>query len=157
MNLLFKGAANRVLIAAASLVVAVGCSNMALIQRRNGSPLTAKIDRSDEDAFYVTTPPDSRYRIERGDVIDFDHPGNVIATIGLSLLITSIALWSLASEGDGNNGSGFVALPKIFALECLVAGLPMSLYGGAVYLRSVGATKPYRQRPNQLGPRFPRP
>ncbi len=161
MNLLAKGAANRHHIVAASLVLAMGCSNTAIVHRRSGTPITAKIDRSDDEALYVSTPPGSSYRIERRDVSDIDHPGNVVATIGLSLLAASIGLWSLTGQSDNynnnENGSGFVALPKIFALECLVIGLPMSIFGGAVYVRSVGATTPFHQNANQPGPRFPRP
>lgn len=100
---------------------------------------------------YVTTPSDARYRIEHQDVVDIDHPGNVIAMLGLSLLVTGAATWAAINQVE--NPSGFVAIPALFALECLVVGFPMAIYGGATYAQSVGAASPRQFNATQTGNR----
>jgi hypothetical protein len=123
---------------AAALTLAAGCGTTATISRHRGPTIEGTIDRSDRAALYVTTPPGPRYLIERADVVEIDHPGNVTAMVGLGYVAAGLAGLAVGYLPRGEK-SGFVAIPRAMGWMGLFIGVPLTLVGGGIYLRSRGA------------------
>jgi hypothetical protein len=119
----------------AALASAVGgCNATATIRRVRGPALVATIDRSDRDAIYVTTPAGPRYLVERSDVVGVDHPGKDLIVTGAAALVVS--LLGLGLTYRVQNPSGFIGIPRIFAVGGIVISVPMIVSGSAVYGQS---------------------
>jgi len=111
-----------------------GCLTNATIHRRTGPNLYASIDRSDPSTLYVTTPAADRYRVERSDIVDIDHPGKGAVWVGLGLATLGGLTWWLT--GRAENPSGFIGIPRFFAVSFIVIGVPTAVGGAASYTMS---------------------
>jgi hypothetical protein len=123
-----------VLVAAAMSLLAGGCATTATIRRQRGPTIEATIDRSDATALYATTPQGPRYRIERSDVVDIDHPGNL--AMGVGCLFATAGAGLLAIGYSARNPSGFVGIPVLMGWMSVVGGVPLALAGMWSWVRS---------------------
>jgi hypothetical protein len=125
------------------------CVSTATIKRRSGPTIEACIDRSDQDKVYVSATDGKHYAVDRSDMIDVDHPGNVLMTTGL--VISSFALLMLVSgilavksanpQGSGEDRFGGY-LNIWMGGGTLVWALPMALFGGFQWSDSQNALVP---------------
>lgn len=141
----------------AALCPTFGCSTTATLRRRSGPDIEGTIVRSDDQALYTDTNAGQRFRIERTDVREIDHPGNVTAVVGLSLIAIGIGLLMAIDQSTdksdparGEMQSGFAVIPAVLALECLIVSVPMTLIGGNTYGNSVSAANPPGQHKRTL-------
>src|SRR5436190_22598247 len=79
---------------AASVVLLsfTACSTTATVQRSNGPAYEATIINSDSGAVYVRAEDGLTYRVPRAEVVDIDHPGNVLLAVGASLIAYGVAI-----------------------------------------------------------------
>ena len=119
-----------------------GCGTKATITRVNAPPVEAEIVGGDQENIYVElaggTMPIAREEIE-----DIDHPGNVAAVIGGLVSAYGIANLALGLPQCEKQGPAFctgVILPATI-------GLPVMIYGIAVWARSRGAANPTSDAP----------
>ncbi len=120
------------------------CSHSATITRRGAMPVEALILRSDDEFIYVKHPyitqPEA---IRRDAILDIDHPGNVIATIGgiyggmYSLIL--LMFWAAPQEGDASKQELTAFLGPIALSGFVMAGWGLYAWGGSVL-----ATQPAR-------------
>jgi hypothetical protein len=137
-----------ILLCLAALVM--GCGNVATITRKSQTvPSEGKITRSDAVMVYVQKRPDSdEYGIDRSDIVDIDHPGNVAAVIGGVVAAYGVANIQVGvpeychgyQEDDGAACVG-VFLPAVIGGSVMV-------YGLAVWARSVISAIPTSAPPN---------
>lgn len=138
-----------------------GCNPNALIVRRNGPPLEARVISSDPDTITVETPDGQTQQLRRSDIEDIDHPGNVAMALGLpntvvgSLfgVITIFMLPAAIEQGWPEDtqerlGAAPVALGfGLIAAANLAIGLPPFLWGSDAWFTSTGNAQPSpRQR-----------
>jgi hypothetical protein len=133
---------------ALAVLLFANCSSTATIERRSGDPIEARIDRSDSEKLYLTSANDEHFTVDRSDIVDIDHPGNVRIITGMACA----ALGTLMLVGAGtslfcSHGSSCVS-PEGFLMLFLFGGsfttasLPLVGTGLWTYERSVRAAKP---------------
>jgi len=127
---------------AASLAFSSACA--ATIDRKSGPRILGRIDRSDENQLFVTTPEDDRYTVERSDIVAIDHPGKLSMWTGSGFLAMSLGMFALASVAPSNCGSqGCMINPRgaaiFFGVGIMIESLPFLIGGYSVYSRSVSA------------------
>jgi hypothetical protein len=76
----------RVAAATAVALAVSACSTTATIQRFDGPDVEATIEDSDARGLYVRASNGRIYRLDRNQVGDIDHPGNVALTVGAALV-----------------------------------------------------------------------
>lgn len=141
---------SRVAAGALVLVLIVGsCSTSASIERRDGPPTDGRIVRSDGDAIYLGDHEGRIMRIDRRQVADIDHPGNVVLTVGG--ILTTVLLFALfgvlAEEPERVN------VP--IAAGVITPPLALSVGSGYLYFRSKNAAKAFEEAPTyvRVGPK----
>ena len=116
-----------------------GCGSSAIIHLKNGKSIEAKITDSDYESVYITAGYDKE--IPRSQIVDIDHPGNVLATIGGLFVLTGAQFWYIGSETKEYVPGAF---SKGMGLISLISGGLMSIYGISVWNRSrKNASKTY--------------
>jgi hypothetical protein len=130
-------------------LLAGSCSSTATVERRDGPPTEGRIERSDEDGLYLSDDQGRILRLDRRQVADIDHPGNVCMTVGA--VITTLFVSALASKEA--SGGEFVSPGRTYAIGGV--GVAMSLWGGYWYYRSVSAASAYDNAPKiiRIGPK----
>jgi hypothetical protein len=130
------------------------CFPTALIERRSGPTIEARIERSDNEKLYLTTAEGQQYTVDRSDVVDIDHPGNVllttgivIATLGALMLAGSFAV-SCSGQGSCEGPGATKLMLLLGGINNLSYGIPLAVSGGIIYSRSVTAAKPSQVSPN---------
>ena len=130
------------------------CFPTALIKRRSGPTIEARIDRSDNEKLYLTTVGGQKYTVDRSDVEDIDHPGNVLLTTGIvtAALSTLMLVGGLAASCSGQGSCEGPAAAKMVLIlggaNFLSYSIPLMLVGGITYSDSVKAAKPSQVFPN---------
>lgn len=120
------------------------CSTSVEVTRHGGISYEGSVEASDCESLTVRSDDDGQvHRLYRRDIIDIDHPGNVHAVIGGWLVADSIIL---AAKGvhTSNQGEGFSDRDVTTGLSVMTAvvGVPLLIYGLAVYMQSRGETRP---------------
>ena len=113
-----------------------GCTTTATIRRSksNGGTVEARILSADNKNVYLESYP-NRIAIRRDEIADIDHPGNAAAVIGTVLTVYGVFNIDVAAPQCQRRGAAFctgVFLPAAI-------GVPLTIWGLAVYLRSVTA------------------
>jgi hypothetical protein len=128
----------------ASFTLSSACA--ATIDRKSGPRIVGRIDRSDENQLFVTTPADDRYTVERSDIVAIDHPGKLSMWLGAGGLLAGAGLTALglhAASGTENCTtncpSGFVGIVGAMGIVMILESLPFLIGGYRVYSRSVAA------------------
>ena len=111
----------RPLTLAFTAILAFGCSTKATIYLKDGTSIEGEIKQSDRLAIYVKSNDSDRVvPIYRGSIKEIDHPGNVGAIIGTSLVLTGLTAVTLgivnAVECDGGLcgiGTAILTVPGI--------------------------------------------
>src|SRR5215831_16096592 len=68
------------------LTASMGCAeSAAFVSRPNGPPLEGEIDSSDASTLRLRGAGGNLVELSQSEVSDIDHPGNVLAGIGLGL------------------------------------------------------------------------
>jgi len=125
------------------------CVSTATITRRSGPTLEACIDRSDQDKVYVSATDGKHYAVDRSDIVEVDHPGNVLMTTGL--VISSFALLMLVSgivavKTANPQGSGEDSLVGAVAIwmgsMTAAVSLPLAGFGAFQWIESRYALVP---------------
>jgi hypothetical protein len=143
---------SRVAVGTLALVLVVGgCSTTATIERRDGPPTEGRIERSDQGALYVSDGDGRIMRIERRQVEDIDHPGNIAFTVGAFL--TTMLVGAVAGALVDNPRQMSVPTAAAF----IAAPLALGVGGGYFYFRSKSAARAYETAPRYIivGPRKP--
>lgn len=138
------------------VVVALGCSPYAVIERRAGPPVEGRIVSSDPRTLTVELPDGGTSTIARAEIADVDHPGNVAMALGLpntvlgslSAVITIFMLPAAFEQGwpeqsDERLGAAPVAVAVgFFAAVNLAIGLPPFIWGSDAWFTSTGNAQP---------------
>jgi hypothetical protein len=125
-------------------LVLEGCVATATVTTRAGS-VEAVINGGDDESLAVTNEVGARRRIRRDDIVDIDHPGNVLATaFGISTVLLAFDTVILATGPvchGGATGSG--------AGPCIAIG---SMAAASVGLFALGMYQWITSRNAVLGP-----
>ena len=127
------------------------CVSTATITRRSGPTLEACIDRSDQDKVYVSATDGKHYAVDRSDIVDVDHPGKLLMTMGLvsaglgllTLLGGVLTYTSSAPQSDERMVGGMFSL---IGGGTLVWALPMAGLGTFQWMESRDALVPQTSR-----------
>jgi hypothetical protein len=125
-----------------------GCSTSAVIERRNGPTVIGVIDASDGNRLFVSADDGPRFAIERGDIVDIDHPGRRNKIAGGLLTGGGFGLLGLAfiipdnCPRDAVDCLGAPAAAAIVGISALLVGLPLWIRGIVVNDRSRAAADP---------------
>ncbi|HRI66881.1 MAG TPA: hypothetical protein PK156_21690 [Polyangium sp.] len=113
-----------------------GCGTTATITRAGASPIEAKIVGSDERAIFLDTHG-STIPVDRDEITDIDHPGNVAATIGGIVTAYGIANIVMgASDCERKGGATCVGMVLPAGI-----GAPIMITGLVNWIQSVNAAK----------------
>ena len=88
------------------LLASAACAGRAVIAKRGGERLVARIDSSQEESLLLIQRNGKSLRVERAAICDIDHPGNVVAIVGgaiLGLGVAAIVDGLMASDPMGEN------------------------------------------------------
>jgi hypothetical protein len=97
------------------------CSCTATISQRDGSYRDTYILRSDAEYLHVQDRDGSESDVRRTDIADIDHPGNVIATLGL---VAAAVFLPLAATAHGDA-----------AASCFGIGVGSGILGSGMWLK----------------------
>jgi hypothetical protein len=141
---------------AVAVALALGCATSnARIYRPDGPPLSAEIDGSDASVLVLRVPRANKWeeeprRVALGQyqVSSIDHPGNVLAMIGLGAAGVGTAetawlIWTLRQPGRMDNG--FSGIVGAITIGTIVAGLSMFAFNGLVWGRSKAHARAFEQ------------
>jgi hypothetical protein len=67
------------------LLATGACSLTATIERRDGPPTEGRIDQSDRNTLHLVDGDGRTMALDRRQVADIDHPGNIALTVGAVL------------------------------------------------------------------------
>jgi hypothetical protein len=126
-------------LAAVATLAISSCSTTAGIQRLDGPDNETTIEGSDANALYVRGTSGRTYRLDRSQVGDIDHPGNVAVAVGASLVATGLLLFAATTS---NTRSERIGLASFYG----VPGLGLMLSGGYFYARSKHAARSFEDR-----------
>jgi hypothetical protein len=133
---------------ALGLLLFSNCFSTATIQRHSGPPIEARIDRSDSEKLYLTSATGEHFTLDRSDIVDIDHPGNVRLTIGIAAAVLgTVMLVGANTSLFCSHGSscvspeGFLGL-YLFGMGFALASLPLVGTGWWTYAHSVRAAEP---------------
>jgi hypothetical protein len=124
-----------------SLLLSASCSTTATIDRRDGFPFEGRIDRSDQGAVYLDEGNGSILRVDRREITDIDHPGNVSMTVGAIATL----LFGSALASSSAHDARFESPERAYALGAV--GLGLLIWGGYYYYRSRSAARAYEEAP----------
>jgi len=143
---------------ALAVAVAFGCAtSKARIYRPDGPPLAAEIESSDQSTLVLRGPPAARFdapeprRVALGQyqVTAIDHPGNVLALIGLGEAgASALALTAWTSDfrtRGGSDPNGFGGPIGFVFLTGIVTGLAVAAFNGMVWGRSKAHARAFEQ------------
>jgi hypothetical protein len=120
------------------VLVPCGCFSTATITRRSDPPIEARIDRSDTESLFLTSPDGEHFSVKRSEVTDIDHPGNVHATVGA----VAVALGVLMLVGSTRDVSPESSIGLFMFGDAIgIAGAYLAGYGLWTYFRSVSASQ----------------
>jgi hypothetical protein len=105
-------------------IITLGCSTSATIYKKDGTYVEATILNSDSNNIYVDTFA-GKEPIKKSDITAIDHPGNVVAVVGVAALglagINAFAATQTYYETQVIN--------VVFAIGCGITGLSMIIGG----------------------------
>jgi hypothetical protein len=137
---------------AGALVLTIGCAgSTATITRPDGPPIEGRIESSDAETLRVRTPDGNVLSLDQYAVSDVDHPGNVLATIGLGYAAGSAILFFPPALRHPQPADGAGTSPRVLAfigLAAVVEGLAIFTYNIAVWAASKRRARAFeRERP----------
>ena len=109
-------------------LVALQVACTATIERRKSPDIDARIIGSDSRSLTVEGKNGRSVRVPGTDVVDIDHPGNVLIVVGAVFGALALAAADSSNPGDRAGADGVA-----------VVGLGLMLGGAIPYFRSVGA------------------
>jgi hypothetical protein len=129
-----------------------GCFGYARIERRSATALEARIERSDSEKLFVTSGEGKEETVNRGDVVDIDHPGKVRLTLGTMIAAAGAAMliYGLAREpcrtshpgsGEGCEEAFLNWILIMDGAAALLGGSALAITGGFAYHNSTTATE----------------
>jgi hypothetical protein len=136
--------ASQMLAVSTATLALAACSTSVEVTRRGGISYEGAVGASDCESVTVRSEDDgSVHRIYRRDIIDIDHPGNVHALIGGWLVADSILL-AVRGVHTSNQGAGLSDRDVTTGLSLAtgLVGIPLLIYGAAVYMQSRHDTSP---------------
>lgn len=68
------------------------CSTTATLLHQDGHMTEARIERSDSDTLYILDDNGQETAVSRADIVDIDHPGNVVAIAMIPGFLSSLAV-----------------------------------------------------------------
>lgn len=137
-------------------VILAGCGSSATILRPDQARRRGEIVRSDANALYLRPAGGTEElgRVERRDVADIDHPGNVAMLIGAALLGNFAVLLTqqdfrseLVHGARGDTSTGALPLTLMFA----VPGVLLLGSGTYHYVSSKSAARAF-EHPDHAAP-----
>ena len=117
------------------------CSTTASIKRVDGPDNIAIIERSNEKELVVRGSNGQLYRLAQESVAEIDHPGNVLMTVGGTLIALFAATYFAA---DPSQRDRFV---KAGTPVYVVPGVGLLAAGGYTYFRSTSAADAFESAP----------
>jgi hypothetical protein len=129
----------RPLTCACLMATATGaCSTTATISTVRGSSYEATIDGSSAEALRLQNRDGQRFVVPREDVVDVDHPGNVLMTIGAVMLgvgtLNVLGTYGKVIEpmsGQSQNQAAAAA-----TAVAIIPGAILTIVGATIYGRS---------------------
>jgi hypothetical protein len=123
---------------AAMATAAGACSTTATISRRHGPAYEAEIVGSDADTLRLENGDGQALLVPREDVVDIDHPGNVLMTIGAVILgvgtINVLGTYGqLIEPMSGQSQNQAAAAATVVAI---IPGAILTVVGAIIYGRS---------------------
>jgi len=109
-------------------LVALQVACTATIERRKSPDIDARIIGSDSRSLTVEGKNGRSVRVPGTDVVDIDHPGNVLIVVGAVFGALALAAAESSNPGDRAGADG-----------AAIVGLGLMLGGAIPYFRSVGA------------------
>ncbi len=127
---------------AACLGIMPACGTSANLHLKSGAVLEGKVVDSDSQNYYIGP---ARAPVRRDEVVDIDHPGNAVMTVGIC--VGAVGAINLAHYGTGHSysrtrcdASGTCYEETVSSSQgtkasaiILGAGLGMALYGALVW------------------------
>jgi|GEM_PF-4418283 len=129
------------------LLALVACGHGASVELNNGKFVEGKIIGSERERLYLENDHGGRVAVAPGSIQDIDHPGTVVAILGVAALAT-LCFPALNNETE-----------SVAALACLPS-LAVLSWGGYLNVRSrLAATTAMRERERirSLRPYIPAP
>ena len=121
------------------------CSCSASVQRRSGPPVEAWFESSDSDNLHLTSENGEHVTVPRSDVVDIDHPGNVVLTAGIvaaalgTFLLVSASSNALCSRGSSCLSPETRLAQGLGGVALISTSIPMVVGGWWSYRRSIKA------------------
>jgi|GEM_PF-1795072 len=122
-----------------SIVLLVsGCSTTAMIYLKDGTSIEGRIKRSDQPSIYVATEDSGELiTIDRSNIEDIDHPGDIYALVGTVLGVLGWAAVIVAAVDDATCEGMFCGIGNdIVRGVGLAVGIPstaVSIWGWSVW------------------------
>jgi hypothetical protein len=119
---------------------ALGCTSTATFLTRTRGNLEARIVGGDRQSLLVQSESGAETVLDRADVVDIDHPGNVVALVGglvagsglLNLTVLGLSC-SSGFSGGGSSSCGFI---YAYTGSIAAVGLGMLTWGLWTWLTS---------------------
>lgn len=147
-----RGTGYQTLATALATTLCVGCGSTAIVTTRDGELIEGVIDAGGERTLILKTGGGARVRVQRAEITDIDHPGNVAATIGVLMTIYGAANAVLGTSQCTEKGAAFC----IGVYTPLTVGITLAVYGLATHSTSAAAaSRPSGGEPYSPGPRPP--
>jgi hypothetical protein len=132
------------------------CSTTATMSRNNGPAYEAEILSSDADFLSVRDNYGRQIVVSRDEVIEIDHPGNVLYTIGAVLVaMATPMLVAGVLHSNRSSKSDWSGMELVFGIPVAVTGLCLAIPGWSRYRRSKVAAEAFEDA-NPILP-VPRP
>ena len=114
------------------------CSTTATISRDHGPAYEATIVGSDADTLRLEDRYGHPFPVPRGDVVDIDHPGNVLMTIGAVMLgvgtLNVLGTYGEVIEPMPGQSQSQAAVNA--GIATMIPGAVMTVVGAIIYHRS---------------------
>lgn len=131
------------------LAALAGCGTTASIKRHDGRDIEGKIVGGDVANVYVRTAGGKPLPVPRESITDVDHPGNVLAIIGvvnaLAGAVNAFALGACARHDSEWDAQGRATKEEVDTLPCAISvadmllGATLAVIGTQNHRRSFGA------------------
>jgi hypothetical protein len=136
-----RSRAYQVTLTGLTIVAFTACSTTANIKRADAPDNVARIERSNERELVVRGSNGQLYRLPQESVADIDHPGNVLMTVGATLIAVFAGTYFAM---DRSQREQFV---KAGTPVYVVPGVSLLLGGGYTYFRSTRAAQEFEGAP----------
>jgi hypothetical protein len=127
----------KVLICLPLAALAMGCSTSATISLRSAPQVEGKIVSADTESVYVKTEQGTQ-PVDRSQITDIDHPGNVAGTIGAVVTAYGVVNAVIGAPNCEKGGAAYC----IGVFTPAAIGLPLMIWGFTTWSLSKDAADP---------------